>query len=111
MGKYREQPWEPSLIVNLVLRDETRCGTLDNAEQSGVWGCLKSPLVDLILRSRGERKYLTSHVLGMGQCFGEGGVIFVCLATGQNCKERYSSLVIMMTKNFSQGFQRLFMLG
>ena len=88
MGKYREQPWEPSLIVNLVLRDETRCGALDNAEQSGVWGCLKSPLVDLILRSRGERKYLTSHVLGIGQCFREGGVIFVCLATGQNnCKK------------------------
>lgn len=109
MGKYREQPWERSLIVNLVLRDETRCGTLDNAEQSGVWGCLKSPLVDLILRSRGERKYLTSHVLGIGQCFGEGGVLFLCLATG--LKSKVILLIILMTKNVSQGFQRLLMLG
>ena len=109
MGKYREQPWERSLIVNLVLRDKTRCGTLDNAEQSGVWGCLNSPLVDLILRSRGERKYLTSHVLGIGQCFGEGGVLFLCLATG--LKSKVILLIILMTKNVSQGFQRLLMLG
>ena len=34
MGKYREQPWERSLIVNLVLRDETRCGAVDNARES-----------------------------------------------------------------------------
>ena len=75
MGKYREQPWERSLIVNLVLRDESRCGAVDNARESDP-GCLKSPIVDLILRSLGERKYLTLHFLDISQCLEVGGVLF-----------------------------------
>ena len=74
MGKYREQPWERSLIVNLVLRDETRCGAVDNARESDP-GMFKVCVCGLDLEVTWGKKILdiTLHFLDIGQV---GGVLF-----------------------------------
>ena len=75
MGKYREQPWERSLIVNLVLRDESRCGAVDNARESDP-GMFKVTHRGLDLEVSWGKKILEITCLDISQCLEVGGVLF-----------------------------------
>ena len=85
MGKYREQPWERSLIVNLVFRDESRCGALDNAREIDP-GMFKVTHRGLDLEVSWGKKILDITFFGHRPIFGSRGS-FVCLATSHNSSE------------------------